>query len=85
MYWVYLLEDQNDKSWYIGYTSDLKKRLAEHINKQGGKTTSKKDALKLIYYEGYLNQTDAKGGERFLKSGAGRKYVKKQLANYLET
>lgn len=41
MYWIYILEDQNDKGWYIGYTSDLKKRLAEHVNKQGGKTSLK--------------------------------------------
>lgn len=25
----------------------------------------------------------AEGRERFLKSGSGRKYIKKQLANYL--
>ena len=83
MYWVYLLEDQEDKSWYVGYTSNLKKRLIEHASKQGGKTTARKNALKLIYCEGYLSQADAKGRERFLKSGAGRKYIKKQLANYL--
>ncbi len=94
MYYTYLLENQNDKSWYIGYTSDLKKRLKEHQSGQGGKTTSRgKIALqrgealrwKLIYYEAYLNKKDAEGRERFLKSGSGRKYLKKQLANYLET
>lgn len=85
MYYTYLLEDQKDKSWYIGYTSDLKRRFSEHLNKKGGQTTSKKNDLKLVYYEAYLNMQDAKGRERFLKSGAGRKYIKKQLANYLET
>lgn len=83
MFWIYILEDQKDRSWYIGYTSNLKKRFAEHVNKQGGKTTSKKDALELIYCEGYLHIQDAKGRERFLKSGSGRKFIKKQLINYL--
>ncbi len=84
MYWIYLLEDQKDKSWYIGYTSNLKKRLTEHLNKQGGKTTAKMNELKLIYCEGYLNIQDAKGRERFLKSGSGRRFLKKQLIHYLE-
>ena len=83
MYWVYLLEDQEDESWYIGYTSNLKKRLVEHVNKQGGKTTAGKNALKLIYCEGYINIYDAKGRERFLKSGSGRSFIKNQLKHYL--
>ena len=92
MYYTYLLENQNDKNWYIGYSSNLRKRLTQHQSGQGGKTTSKgENALqrgealcwKLIYYEAYLNIADAKGRERFLKSGSGRKYLKKQLINYL--
>lgn len=89
MYYVYLLENQNDKSWYIGYTSDLKKRVIQHNSGQGGKTTSRivkqrGEALRwsLIYYEAYLNKKDVKGRERFLKSGSGRRYLKKQLLNY---
>jgi len=92
MFYTYLLENKNDKSWYIGYTSDLKKRLKEHQTGRGGKTTSRNmgamqrgEALRwvLIYYEAYLNKKDAEGRERFLKSGSGRKYLKKQLVNYL--
>ncbi|MDP2641889.1 MAG: GIY-YIG nuclease family protein [bacterium] len=92
MYWVYVLECPDDRSWYIGYTSDLDKRLIQHNSGYGSKTTRKKinaqqrgEALrwKLIYCEGYLDISDAKGREVFLKSGAGRKFLKKQLANYL--
>jgi putative endonuclease len=83
MYYTYLLENQNDKSWYIGYSSDLKKRVTQHQSGQGAETTKKKQSWKLIYYEAYLNIQDAKGRERFLKSGSGRKYLKKQLVNYL--
>ncbi|MEK7112775.1 MAG: GIY-YIG nuclease family protein [Patescibacteria group bacterium] len=82
MYWIYVLECK-DKSWYIGYTSDLKKRLREHNDGHGGKTTKKKSEWKLIYCEGYLDIKDAKGREVFLKSGSGRKFLKKQLTNYL--
>jgi len=93
MFWIYLLENQNDKSWYIGYTSNLKTRLKQHQGGYGSQTTREKRSRvdgslyakdwKIIYCEGYLNIQDAKGRERFLKSGSGRKYLKKQLINYL--
>jgi putative endonuclease len=83
MHYVYLLQCSNDKSWYIGYTSDLRKRITEHQGGYGCYTTSLKNNWKLIYYESYLNKMDAQGRERFLKSGAGRVYLKKQLKNFL--
>jgi len=83
MFYVYLLEQTQDKSWYIGFTSNLKRRLEEHKTRNGCKTTSLKNGnYKLIYYESYLNKQDALGREKFLKSGSGRKYLKKQLKNY---
>lgn len=84
MFSVYLLENNNDKSWYIGQTNNLKRRLEEHNSKQGGRTTKiKEGGWKLIYAEAYLERTDALGRERFLKSGSGYRYLKKQLKNYL--
>jgi putative endonuclease len=84
MFYVYILEHTKDKSWYIGYTEDLKRRLKEHQSNKGSRTTSLKNGkYKLIYYEAYLNKTDALGREKYLKSGSGRKYLQKQLKNYL--
>ena len=83
MYWIYVLECGDDKTWYIGYTSNLKKRLGEHQSGNGSKTTKKKVNWKIIYCEGYLDIRDAKGREIFLKSGSGRKFLKKQMRNYL--
>ena len=37
----------------------------------------------LIYYEAYLEEPDARGRERYLKSGSGRQFLKKQLRHYL--
>ena len=82
-YVVYILEDQVDKTWYIGFTQDLKQRLKDH--KSGHSPyTSKKNHWELIYAEMYLNKADALGRERFLKSGSGHIFVKKQLANYFD-
>ncbi len=86
MFTVYVLENQNDKSWYIGQTDNLKRRIQEHNSGQGGRTTKlKKGVWKLIYAEAYLDHRDALGREKFLKGGSGRKYLKKQMAHYLAT
>ncbi len=84
MYFVYLLESNKDKSWYIGFTPKSPfKRLIQH---NSGKEyyTKRKIPWKLIYYEAYLSQEDATGREKFLKSGAGRIFLKKQIKNYLK-
>ena len=83
MYYVYVLQSEKDRGLYIGFTSDLRRRLAEH---QEGVSVSTKSRCpwRLIYYEAYLLKTDAEGRERFLKSGAGRSFLKKQLKNHFE-
>lgn len=82
MHYVYLLECEDDKSWYIGQTNDLRDRVKRHNDGSGARTTSRKNNWKLIYYEAYLIKADAIGREKFLKSGSGRTYLKKQLKNY---
>lgn len=85
MHYVYLLECQDDKSWYIGQTDNLDERVIRHNAGLGARTTSLKQNWRLIYYEAYLIKADAIGREKFLKSGSGRTYLKKQLRNYLAT
>jgi len=79
-FYVYLLFSYKDKKLYIGYTNNLKKRLLEHAN---GKVQSTKLRLpvKLIHYEYFINDADAKAREKFLKSGYGRKQFKEILKN----
>jgi len=83
MYYVYLFQCVDDKSWYIGYSVNLKQRVERHNKGDGARTTSRKKNWKLIYYEAYLDERDAKGRERFLKSGSGRRFLKKQLSHFL--
>ena len=77
MFYVYVLKNENDKL-YIGYTSDLKKRLIEHNQ---GLNFSTKHSLpwKIIYYEACLNQTDAKRREQYLKTTQGGRLLKRRL------
>ena len=83
MHKVYVLENQNDKSWYIGQTDDLERRLKQHNSGSGGRTTKiKMGPWKLIYAEAYCDKRDALGREKFLKSGSGRTFLQKQLKHY---
>lgn len=82
-YYVYILQSQKNNSFYIGYTSDLKKRFVEH-NSGESKATKPFIPYKLIFYEAFLNRIDAKNREIYLKSGYGRKTVKAMIKNYLK-
>ncbi|PYI80868.1 MAG: hypothetical protein DMF05_04890 [Verrucomicrobia bacterium] len=66
---------------YIGYSTDLRRRLTEH--KEGAsQTTSYRGPWNLIYSEPYVEEADAIGRERYLKSGGGRKLLRSQRRNY---
>lgn len=82
MFYIYLLESTTDKYWYIGYTTQLRKRIRQHFSGQVH-TTRNRRPLKLIYAEYYTNQRDALGREKFLKCGAGLRFLKKQLRRYV--
>jgi putative endonuclease len=80
MYYVYLLKSRVDEFTYIGYTSDLKKRLKEH-NQGKTKSIEHRIPFDLIYYEAYKNKTDARKRELELKN---KGYSKEQLIKRLE-
>lgn len=82
-YYVYLLQSDLDQGLYIGFTAYLRRRLAEHQQGVSISTKSRRP-WRLIYYEAYLQKLDAEGREKFLKSGAGRTFLKKQLRNHFE-
>ena len=82
MHYVYVLRSVRDGAFYIGYSANLRKRFEQH-EKGASLATSYRGPWKLIYCEAYLNQSDALGRERYLKSGAGRRFLKAQLRNYL--
>jgi putative endonuclease len=82
-YYTYVLESLKDKSLYIGFTSDLKKRFKSH-NAGKNKATKPHIPYKLIHYEAFLNRVDAKRRETYLKSGWGLKSVKDMLLKYFE-
>ena len=82
MHYVYVLRSVSDDGLYVGYSANLRRRFAQR-NEGSASATSHRGPWKLIYYEAYIEQPDALGRERYLKSGAGRKFLKSQLRHYL--
>jgi putative endonuclease len=78
MFYVYVLQSDSDDGLYIGFSTDLRRRLAEH---KAGKAfaTSYRGPWRLIYYEAYLEEADALGREWYLKSGGGRRFLRASL------
>lgn len=72
-----------DKSWYIGYTSDIEQRIKDH-NLGKTITTNRKKPWEILYYEVAFNKDDAIAREKYLKSGMGRRYLKNRLKNQLD-
>jgi putative endonuclease len=82
MFYVYVLQSESDDGFYIGFSTDLRRRLREH---QEGKSfaTAYRKPWRLIYYEACLEEEDALGRERYLKSGGGRRFLRNQLRHHL--
>ena len=82
MYYVYVVQSLKDMTTYIGYTSDIEKRIKEH---NLGKTRSIRHKLpvKLVYSEVYEDKTEARKRELELKrnSSIKEKLFKKIFEN----
>lgn len=78
MYYVYILFSEKDNLLYTGYTDNLKSRYKAHLN-GFVKATKYRRSLKLIYYEAYINELDARRRELYLKGGNGKTLLKEQL------
>ena len=83
MYYVYVIKSRMDGKLYIGYSGDLRKRLAEH-NQKVVKSTKPRGIFDLVYYEAYASIKDAKYREKQLKRfSSSYNHLKKRIKNSL--
>ena len=75
MYLVYILKSLKDHKRYIGFTSDLERRILEH-NSGLVKSTRNRKPFELIYTEEFEIKEQAMDREKFFKSGKGREFLK---------
>jgi len=75
MFFVYAIKSTEHNYIYVGLTNNLDRRIKQH---QSGheKTTRYYRPFKLIYTEECNNRLFARKREKFLKSGAGKEFLK---------
>ena len=79
MRYVYMLESlSSPERHYVGCTSDLKKRFADH-NDRHSPHTSKFGPWKLRSYVAFADHDAANRFERYLKTGSGRAFAKRHF------
>lgn len=79
---VYVLRNKKTKTWYTGFSHDLRKRLDEHAAGKKGYTRNR-GPYELIYFEACRNEHDARAREKYLKTGMGKRYLKNRLKRLL--
>ena len=70
MKWYVYIVRCSDTSLYTGITLDIKRRIGEHNgnNARGAKSLRGKRPVKLVYYEEFLSQKEARQRELAIKN-----------------
>jgi len=76
LFWVYVLKCKDD-SFYIGQTDDIKRRIDDHKKGKVSWTKSKLP-IEIILLEEYSSRKEAVNREKNLKTGFGRKWLKRE-------
>ena len=76
--YTYVLEC-GDGMLYVGSTSDLRRRIKEHLS-GAVPATQHRLPVDLVYYEASRSELQAPKRELQLQSGFGRSYLRRRLA-----
>jgi putative endonuclease len=78
MFTVYAIRSLKDGRIYVGFSSDVARRIKEH---NSGKTRSTKGfrPWELIFTETVETRIEARKREKYWKSGTGKEQLKKML------
>lgn len=71
-FYAYMLECF-DRSFYVGHTDDLAKRVAEHANGQGCAYTRDRLPVRLVWFQDFLTRDEAKAREAQIKPWSRKK------------
>jgi len=78
-WFVYALECE-DGSIYVGHTDDVLRRFDEHCSGKGAQWTRAHSPKRIAYWEELSSQEAAVTREKKLKTGAGREWLKEEIA-----
>ena len=79
-WFTYVIECE-DGSFYKGYTDDLLRRYKQHCDGNGAEYTKKHKPKQLYYWEMHYTQENALNREKYLKSGIGREWFKREVVD----
>jgi len=78
MYYVYVLKSLVERKFYTGHTDSLSRRLREH-NMGENYYTRRYLPWAFVYKEGVASLEQAVNREKYFKSHAGRRWLKKNV------
>ncbi len=67
MYYIYILTNKTNNVLYIGMTNDIHRRIYEHKSEMIDGFSKRYHTHKLVYFEKYVNPTEAISREKQLK------------------
>ncbi|MCK9611627.1 MAG: GIY-YIG nuclease family protein [Bacteroidales bacterium] len=77
---VYVLKSLSTGKLYTGQTEDIQRRINEHQTETGPvRYTKGRGPWELVYTEDFSDRSQAMAREKYLKTGAGRDFIKRQL------
>ncbi len=77
-YYVYVIKSISKGTQYVGSTSDVHKRVADHNAGRSSFTKGHRPWM-LVHQESFTTKAEALQRERYLKSGKGREILKKTI------
>ena len=81
VFFTYILFSDSLSQYYIGYTSDLKSRVARH-NAGGSRFTKRGIPWCLVYFEAFNTKSEAISRERFLKRQRNRAFYERLISGF---
>lgn len=78
VFYVYAIKCDDD-SIYIGHTDNLARRWEEHLAGQAADWTKQHKPIQIVHYEEYPSRQEAADREKWLKTGYGRKWIKREI------
>ncbi|MDN5863936.1 MAG: GIY-YIG nuclease family protein [Gammaproteobacteria bacterium] len=78
VFYVYAIRCVDD-SIYIGHTDNLARRWEEHLAGLGADWTKQHKPIQIVHYEEYTSRQEAADREKWLKTGYGCKWIKREI------
>jgi putative endonuclease len=73
-FFLYVLQSQKDRRYYVGITKDIEARLDQH-NRGAGKSTRSSRPWRLVHTEEYNSRSEAAKREKYIKAQKSRFYI----------